>query len=80
MRTESRPTGHKPQGGHSQGKQPNEGEGNRTAAKEYDRKAEEFARSGKVGPSAEKAKRAVEGDEREELENAERTGRRPARS
>jgi hypothetical protein len=30
----------------SPGKQPNEGEGNRTAAKEYNRKTEKFAHSG----------------------------------
>lgn len=63
-----------------QGKQPNEGEGNRTAAKEYNRKTEAFAKSGKVGSSADKAEQAVEGNEREELEQAERAGRRPARS
>jgi hypothetical protein len=64
----------------NQGKQPNEGEGNRTAAKEYNRKTEEFAKSGKVEPSADKAEQAIEGNEREELEKAERAGRRPARS
>jgi hypothetical protein len=64
----------------NQGKQPNEGEGNRTAAKEYNRKTEAFTRSGKVGPSAEKAKQAMEGGERDELEQAERAGKRPARS
>jgi hypothetical protein len=67
-------------GTRNQGKQPNEGEGNRTAAKEYNRKTEEFAKSGKVGSSADKAEQAVEGNEREELEQAERAGRRPARS
>jgi hypothetical protein len=78
MKTDTRAP-QSPGAGQKQGKQPNEGEGNRTAAKEYNRKTEEFTRSGKVEPNAEKAKQAVDGNEREELENAEREGRRPAR-
>jgi hypothetical protein len=62
------------------GKQPNEGEGNRTAAKDYNRRTEEFVKSGKVEPSADKAEHAIEGGERDELEKAEQAGKRPARS
>jgi len=59
--------------------QKNEGEGNRTAAREYNKEAREFARSGKVEKSAEKAREAVEGDERESLKQAEKEGLKKAR-
>ena len=59
--------------------QKNEGEGNKTAAREYNREQKEFAESGKVKPAAEEAKRAVEGGERQELERAEREGESKAR-
>lgn len=57
----------------------NEGEGNRTAAREFNKDAKEFARSGKVEKSAEKAREAVEGEERESLERAEKEGLKKAR-
>ena len=56
--------------------QPNEGEDSRTAAREYDRAAEKFAKSGKV---EEKAREAVDSPERPELERAEAEGRRHAK-
>jgi len=56
-------------------KSPNEGEGNRTAARQYNEATREFVQSGKVDRQAEDARRAVEGKEREELERAEASGR-----
>jgi len=56
-------------------KQANEGEGNRTAAREYDAATEKYIRSGRVDKAAEEAKRAVDGDEGEELRDAEEKGR-----
>lgn len=57
----------------------NEGEGNRTAAREYNKATREFIDSGKVEKSAEKARKAVEDDKSGALERAEEKGRRPAR-
>ena len=59
--------------------QRNEGEGNKSAAREFNKEQSDFARSGKVKPAAERAKRAVEGEEAEELRRAEEAGRKPAR-
>jgi hypothetical protein len=59
--------------------QKNEGEGNRTAAREYNKDAQEFARSGKVEKSADKARKAVEGEEGESLKRAEKEGLKKAR-
>jgi hypothetical protein len=53
----------------------NEGEGNRTAAREYNTATEEFAKSGRVEESGKRAKHALEGDERAELERAEEIGK-----
>jgi len=53
----------------------NEGEGNRTAARRYDQAAEAYAKSPRSDAAAAAAKRAVEGPERAELEEAETTGR-----
>jgi hypothetical protein len=55
--------------------QKNEGEGNRTAAKEYNKAQTAFAQSGKVAPAADKAKRALDSAEGNELRRAESTGR-----
>ena len=55
-------------------RQQNEGEGNRTAARRYDRKATEFAQSGRVKGQAEAAKAARGGAERKELDDAEKAG------
>jgi hypothetical protein len=63
----------------SESKQRNEGEGNKTAAREFNRDQTKFAQSDKVRPAAEKAKRAVEGSEREQLERAEKAGEQKAR-
>jgi len=60
-------------------KQRNEGEGNRTAAREYNRATKEFARSGQVEQQAERAKQAVEGPQKAELERAEATGKSKSR-
>jgi hypothetical protein len=61
------------------GVQPNEGEGSRTAAREYDRAAEKFAKSGKVEEKAREARDAVDSSEGPELERAEAEGRRHAK-
>lgn len=59
--------------------QPNEGEGNRTAARRYDREATDFAHSGRVKDQAEAAKAARDGAERPELDRAEEAGRAHAK-
>lgn len=59
--------------------QKNEGEGNKTAARHYNKEAREFAESGKVEKSAEKARRALESEEGESLKRAEREGLKKAR-
>lgn len=58
--------------------QRNEGEGNRTAAREYNEAQRRFVGSGKVGEKARDAERAMEGSERRELEHAELVGKRHA--
>jgi hypothetical protein len=60
-------------------KQRNEGEGNRTAARVYNRATKEFARSGQVEEQAQRAKRAIEGPQRAELERAEQAGKSKSR-
>lgn len=61
------------------GKQRNEGEGNKTAAKEYNEATTKFAQSGKVDDQAQKAAQAREGGERQELERAEQAGKSHAK-
>jgi hypothetical protein len=56
--------------------QRNEGEGNRTAAREYNEAQQRFVRSGKVGEKAKEAEKAVEGKEGEKLREAELIGKR----
>jgi hypothetical protein len=56
--------------------QSNEGEGNRTAARNYNAAQQVFVRSGKVEKKAREAAKAIEGPEREELERAEAEGKR----
>ena len=58
--------------------QPNEGEGNRTAAREYNQAQQDFARSGKVEEKAKEARKSVEGVEADELRDAELVGKRHA--
>jgi len=55
--------------------QQNEGEGNKTAAREYNQATTKFTRSGEVEGKAREAKRAVGGAEGETLREAEREGR-----
>lgn len=57
----------------------NQGEGNREAARAYNKAATDFAHSGKVEPAARDAARAVAGPEAEELRKAEAAGRAHAR-
>lgn len=53
----------------------NEGEGSRSAAKQYNEATRKFVESGKVDKAAKDAERAIEGDEAEELKRAEDEGR-----
>ncbi len=57
----------------------NQGEGNREAAKAYNEETQRFVEAGKVEKSAAEAKAAVEGEEKAELEEAERIGRAHAK-
>lgn len=52
----------------------NEGEGSRSAARDYNRRTEKFIRSGRVDESAKNAERAVESGERKQLSDAEKIG------
>jgi hypothetical protein len=56
--------------------QRNEGEGNRTAAREYNQAQHDFARSGRVDEKAQEARNAVDGVEGDELRDAELIGKR----
>jgi hypothetical protein len=60
-------------------RQLNEGEGNRTAARAYNRKTKEFAESGPVEKQAKQAKADLESPKGEELKKAEAKGRSKAR-
>ena len=85
MTTQRRQSGRPQRGGyHSKratsgpvrsGETPNEGEGSRTAARDYNQRTARFIDSDRVEESAQKAKHAIEGDERDELLEAERIGR-----
>jgi hypothetical protein len=55
--------------------QQNEGEGNKTAARTFNKEQSQFAQSGKVKPAAEDAERAVEGPEGAALRKAEEAGK-----
>lgn len=57
----------------------NEGEGSRSAAREFNKDEKEFVNDGKVDEAAKKARHAVEGREATELRKAEETGRRQAK-
>jgi hypothetical protein len=52
----------------------NEGEGNKTAARRYNESQHRFAESGKVGPQAREAEKALSSEERE-LQRAEAVGK-----
>ena len=56
--------------------QRNEGEGNKTAAREYNEAQHRFAESGKVEEKAREAKKALDSPEARELERAEAIGKR----
>jgi hypothetical protein len=56
--------------------QKNEGEGNRTAAREYNKAQQRFVRSGKVERKAKEAEKALEGAEGDDLREAELVGKR----
>lgn len=60
-------------------RQKNEGEGNKTAARQYNKETREFVKSGQVDKAADEAAKAVSGDERNELERAEEKGRSHAK-
>ncbi|MGE0744650.1 MAG: hypothetical protein AB7K86_05355 [Rhodospirillales bacterium] len=60
-------------------RQKNEGEGNRTAAREYNRDTREFIEKEDVGKLAEKARKDVEGPQGDELRRAEEDGKRKAK-
>ncbi|HEY8126268.1 MAG TPA: hypothetical protein VIF88_12730 [Methylocystis sp.] len=53
----------------------NEGEGSRTAAKQYNEATRKFVESGKVDKAAKDAEEAIEGEEAEDLKRAEDEGR-----
>lgn len=56
----------------------NEGEGNRTAAREYNEAQRRFVESGKVEEKAREAEKSLDAD-KEALERAEAIGKRHAR-
>jgi hypothetical protein len=64
-----------PAAGDRTGKSPNEGEGSRSAARDYNQRTKRFIDEGRVDQSAKEAERAVESGERDKLEEAERIGR-----
>ena len=53
----------------------NEGEGNKTAARNYNEAQHRFVKSGRVDEKAREAGRAIDGPEREDLEDAEAAGK-----
>ncbi|MEK4032705.1 hypothetical protein WOC76_02745 [Methylocystis sp. IM3] len=57
----------------------NEGEGNRTAAKQYNEAQRKFVESGKVERAAKDAEHALETEEAEALKRAEEEGRSHAK-
>ena len=62
----------------AQGAPANEGEGNRTAAREFNADQRRFVESGKVEEKAREAEKAYEGSEGRELREAEEHGKRHA--
>ena len=63
-----------------QGGSPNEGEGNRTAARNYNAGAQQSAQNpAETRREAEAARQALDGPERDALKQAEAEGRNPAR-
>jgi hypothetical protein len=54
----------------------NEGEGNKTAARQYNEAQRRFVQSGKVEEKAREAEKSMQGAEKRELERAEAIGKR----
>jgi hypothetical protein len=54
---------------------PNEGEGNKTATREYNEAQKRFAQSGKVEEKAREAEQALDGPEKDALKRAEEVGK-----
>jgi hypothetical protein len=54
----------------------NEGEGNKTAARQYNDEQKRFAQSGKVEEKAREAEQALDGPEKDALKRAEEVGKR----
>jgi hypothetical protein len=61
------------------GSQQNEGEGNRTAARQYNQDQQNFAQSGKVDEKAKEARDALDSGEGKDLADAEAAGKSHAR-
>jgi len=59
----------------STGSSQNEGEGNKTAARQYNEAQERFAQSGQVEEKAREAEQALDGPEKAALQHAEDVGR-----
>jgi hypothetical protein len=53
----------------------NEGEGNKTAARQYNDEQKRFAQSGKVEEKAREAEQALDGPEKDALKRAEAVGK-----
>jgi hypothetical protein len=57
------------------GSQANEGEGNRTAAREYNKGVQDFVKTGQVEEKAREAAEALDGPEADGLRQAEEAGK-----
>jgi hypothetical protein len=57
-------------------KDKNEGEGNKTADRHYREGVRQHIESGKSGPAAKEATKAVDGEQAEELRRAQEEGRK----
>ena len=55
---------------------PNEGEGNKTAARQYNEAQQRFTQTGKVEEKARKAEKALDSPRKEMLRQAEAVGKR----
>ena len=54
----------------------NEGEGNKTAARQYNEAQQRFTQSGKVEEKGREAEKALDGPEKDALQKAEEVGKR----
>lgn len=76
LKSNANPYGEKPNavpgGQKAEGSQENEGEGSRSAARNYDRGVEQTVKGGHVEESAKKAEAALDGAEGDELRAAEK--------